>query len=54
MYKPRMSMELGMELIREKVHMELAPCRPAEFLKRYLEIDPDFANLLRSEFNMEV
>lgn len=40
--------------IREKVHMELAPCRPAEFLKRYLELDPDFAYLLRIEFNMEV
>ena len=38
--------------IRERVHMELAPCTPAEFLKRYLQLDPDFANLLSSEFGI--
>lgn len=27
--------------IREKVHSELAPCTNEEFLRRYLELDPD-------------
>ena len=27
--------------IREKVHSELAPCTNIEFLRRYLELDPD-------------
>ena len=40
--------------IREKVHFELAPCEPAEFLKRYLELDPDFREVLESEFDIEV
>lgn len=39
--------------IREKVHYELAPCTHEEFLKRYLELDPDFAELLETEFNIE-
>ena len=36
--------------IREQVHGELAPCTPEEFLKRYLELDPEFIELLQSEF----
>lgn len=36
---------------RETVHAELAPCRPEEFLRRYLDLDPDFIGLLKSEFN---
>ncbi len=40
--------------IREKVHFELAPCTPEEFLKRYLELDPDFEELLESEFSIEL
>ena len=36
--------------IRETVHAELAPCTPDEFLTRYVELDPDFAYLLDSEF----
>ena len=40
--------------IREKVHFELAPCEPEEFLKRYLELDPDFENVLKSEFSIEL
>lgn len=40
--------------VREKVHLELAPCEPEEFLKRYLELDPDFSELLKSEFGIEV
>lgn len=38
---------------REQVHSELAPCEPEEFLKRYLELDPDFENVLKSEFSIE-
>lgn len=40
--------------IRERVHFELAPCEPEEFLTRYLELDPDFEELLNSEFGIEV
>lgn len=40
--------------IREKVHFELAPCEPEEFLQRYLELDPEFKKLLKSEFRLEV
>lgn len=39
---------------REYVHFELAPCEPEEFLKRYLELDPDFEDLLDSEFGIEL
>lgn len=40
--------------IREHVHDELAPCEPEEFLRRYLEFDPDFTELLRNEFDVEM
>lgn len=40
--------------IRELVHSELAPCSPEEFLKRYLELDADFAELLYNEFGIGV
>lgn len=36
--------------IRERVADELAPCTNEEFLKRYLELDPEFQNVLDSEF----
>ena len=39
---------------RERVHFELAPCEPEEFLRRYLELDPDFEELLNNEFSIEV
>lgn len=39
---------------REQVHFELAPCSQEEFLKRYLELDPDFAKLLYNEFGIEI
>ena len=39
---------------REQVHFELAPCDPEEFLKRYLELDPDFEDVLKSEFSVEL
>lgn len=32
--------------IRETVHAEIAPCTEGTFLRRYLELDPDFAELL--------
>ena len=38
--------------IREKVHSELAPCTEIEFLNRYLELDPDFSDLLDTEFSI--
>lgn len=37
--------------IREQVHAEKAPCTRKEFLDRYLELDPDFQDLLDSEFS---
>lgn len=40
--------------MRETVHAELAPCEPEEFLKRYLELDPDFEELLNHEFGIEM
>lgn len=39
--------------IRETVHAELAPCTNDEFIRRYLELDPDFEELLVSEFNFK-
>ena len=40
--------------IREQVHMELAPCTPEEFLRRYVELDPNFEDLLKTEFRIEL
>ena len=40
--------------IRERVHFELAPCTNEEFLVRYLQYDPSFESLLRSEFHIEL
>lgn len=37
--------------LREQVHAELAPCSPKDFLARYLELDPDFRELLDDEFS---
>lgn len=39
---------------REKVHFELAPCTPEEFLNRYIELDPEFETLLWSEFSIRM
>ena len=39
---------------REQVHFEFAPCDPEEFLKRYLELDPDFEDVLKSDFNISI
>lgn len=39
---------------REQVHFELSPCDPEEFLKRYLELEPDFEDILKSEFSIDL
>lgn len=39
--------------IREQVHGEIAPCTDEEFLKRYVELDPAFNTLLKSEFGID-
>ena len=39
---------------REQVHRELAPCAPEEFMRRYLEIKPEFATVLKNEFSIEL
>lgn len=39
---------------RERVHSELAPCAPEDFLRRYVELDPDFITTLNSEFSIEM
>ncbi len=41
------------EEAKEKIHLELAPCEPEDFLKRYIELDPEFEVLLKSKFNIE-
>lgn len=35
---------------RERVHYEMAPCTELEFLERYIQLDPDFENVLYREF----
>lgn len=39
--------------IRERLHGELAPCTPEEFLSAYLDADPDFESLIENEFDFE-
>lgn len=40
--------------IREELHFRLAPCEPELFLKEYIKRDPAFAELLKTEFGIEV
>ena len=40
--------------IREQVHFELSPCNNSDFLERYEELDPEFSELLSSEFGIEL
>lgn len=40
--------------IREKVHNEIAPCSNEFFLMRYIDIVPEFDDLLKSEFGIEI
>ena len=37
--------------IREKLHGQLAPCTPDEFLEAYLAEDAEFTELLKTEFD---
>ena len=39
---------------RERVHAELVPCTPEEFLTRYIELDLDFEELLKDEFSIAI
>lgn len=39
--------------IREELHRELAPCSPDEFIRAYLQRDPDFVNVLEETFRWE-
>lgn len=39
--------------IREALHSELAPCTHEEFIAAYLERDPEFIAILRSEFDFD-
>lgn len=40
--------------IREQVHSELTPCSHEEFIKRYLELDESFVDILKREFEFEM
>lgn len=40
--------------IREDLHARLAPCSREKFLARYLNRDPQFAGLLKSEFSINL
>lgn len=42
------------DVIREKVHGELASCTNREFLVRYCELVPEFADVLNSEFSIDI
>lgn len=39
---------------REAVHFKFAECTPEKFLIEYLKIDPEFKELLETEFSIEV
>ncbi|MBR6163343.1 hypothetical protein IKQ26_05610 [bacterium] len=39
--------------IREKLHSELAPCKPEEFIREYLKIDHTFLFTLEKNFDFE-
>ena len=38
---------------REEVHFSMAPCGNAEFIRVYLELDQEFAQLLENEFSVD-
>lgn len=40
--------------IREDLHFRIAPCSPDLFLREYTKRDPDFIDLLKSEFSIEM
>lgn len=39
---------------REKVHAELAPCTNDQFVQRYCQLDPSFADTMYGEFNIDI
>lgn len=39
--------------IREEIHEAFAPCTPDTFIREYLKKDPDFEDLLESEFDFQ-
>ena len=39
--------------IREQVNSEVAPCSNRRFIKHYLDLDPDFAQVLDEEFSVD-
>lgn len=40
--------------LREKVHAELAPCTNDQFVQRYCQLDPGFADTMYDEFKIDV
>lgn len=40
--------------LREKVHAELAPCTNDQFVQRYCQLDPGFADTMYNEFKIDV
>lgn len=42
------------ESLHEKVHAELAPCTNDQFVQRYCQLDPGFADTMYGEFNIDV
>lgn len=40
--------------IREQVHIELAPCTPEQFLRRYVELDHQFVDFIYDVFDIEL
>lgn len=42
------------DALREKVHSELAPCTNDQFVQRYCQLDPSFADTMLNEFNIDV
>lgn len=40
--------------IREDLHFMIAPCSPDLFLREYTKRNPDFVDLLKSEFSIEM
>lgn len=39
------------DTIREELHSKLAPCTNEEFLRAYIDRDPDILDILRNEFD---
>lgn len=46
--------DLMNDALREKVHAELSPCTNDQFVQRYCQLDPGFADTMLNEFNIDV